>query len=165
MRSHPTLRAQSSPISFPAQRIILAAKPEAEKSEEGPERHISVLFSPSRAAGDLSYKTKAGAPPTSCTDENIPHPHPRRAQMFPLSSAGLGQQKRAPPMEQRTFHTLFKGKNIQAAHLQEYCKGQRPASCYMVSWPSLGKALGPFRSFCWPGSVIHAASTASAPVC
>lgn len=77
VHSHPALRAQSSPINFPAQRIILATKPEAEKSEEGSERHISVLFSPSQAAGDLSYiKQALATPPTSCTDENIPHPPP-----------------------------------------------------------------------------------------
>lgn len=130
MCSHPTLRAQSS-VSFPAQIIILTIKPEAEKSEEGSERHISVVFFPSQAAGNLNYIKQARAtPPTSCRDENIPHPPTLVThRCFLLALLALGQQKCGPPMEQRTFHTLFKGNNIQAAHLQECCKGQRPTSC------------------------------------
>lgn len=52
---------------------------------------------------------------------------------FLLAPLALGQQKCGPPMEQRTFHTLFKGKNIQAAHLQECCKGQRPVTMGSVT--------------------------------
>ena len=91
-----------------------------------------LFFFPSQAAGNLNYIKQARAtPPTSCTDENIPH-HPTLVahRCFLLAPLALGQQKCGLLMEQRTFHILFKGTNTQAAHLQECCKGQRPISCY-----------------------------------